>query len=169
MTLPYLCIYIYAIIPPLKRIWTFIWINLNSYNARTVFIKLDLNWSHVSLKKFFPIIYKCKNSFPSCVTHFDWMIDYLLFYVPLKDFSFIWRHHHYRWRAAKFRPMLGTQGLWAWRDLYRATPTVTQDLGSSGLIQRTSLISRLLRHAWGYRGPILTRILRGPHFDSRGP
>jgi hypothetical protein len=30
--------------------------------------------------------------------------------------------HHCRWRAAKFRPMLGAQGLWAGRDLYRATP-----------------------------------------------
>jgi hypothetical protein len=40
-----------------------------------------------------------------------WMIDYLLFYVPLKNFSLIRRRHHCRWRAAKFRPMLGAQGL----------------------------------------------------------
>jgi hypothetical protein len=50
-----------------------------------------------------------------------WKIDYLRFYVPLKNFSLTWRRHHCRWRAAKFRPMLGTQGLWAGRDLYRAT------------------------------------------------
>jgi hypothetical protein len=31
--------------------------------------------------------------------------------------SLIWRRHHYRWRAAKFRPMLGTQGVWAGKDL----------------------------------------------------
>jgi hypothetical protein len=44
------------------------------------------------------------------------LIDYTLFYVPL-----IWRRH----RAAKFRPMLGVQGLVAGRDIYHATPTVT--------------------------------------------
>jgi hypothetical protein len=47
----------------------------------------------------------------------DWLIDYLRFYVPLKNFSLVWRRHHCRWRAAKFRPMLGAQGLWAGRDL----------------------------------------------------
>jgi hypothetical protein len=31
--------------------------------------------------------------------------------------SFTWRRHQCRWRAAKFRPMLGAQGLWAGRDL----------------------------------------------------
>jgi hypothetical protein len=61
-----------------------------------------------------------------------WLIDYLRFYVPLKNISLIWRRHHYRWRAAKFRPMLGAQGLWAGNDLYRATPAVTRDLGFSG-------------------------------------
>jgi hypothetical protein len=42
-------------------------------------------------------------------TPFDWLIDSLQFYVPLKNFSLIWRRHHCRWRAAKFRPMLGAQ------------------------------------------------------------
>jgi hypothetical protein len=92
-----------------------------------------------------------------------WLIDYLRFYVPLKNISLIWRRHHCRWRAAKFRPMLGAQGLWAGRDLYRATPAVTRDLGFSGLIQRTASFSRLLRHAWGCGGPILTRILTGSY------
>jgi hypothetical protein len=63
------------------------------------------------------------------------------------------RRHHCRWRGAKFRPMLKTQGLWAGRDLYRATrsPTVTQtqDFGFSGLIRRTVPFSRLLRHPYG--------------------
>ena len=43
----------------------------------------------------------------------QWLIDYLWFCVPLKNISLIWRRHHCRWRAAKFRPMLGAQGLWA--------------------------------------------------------
>jgi hypothetical protein len=62
----------------------------------------------------------------------DWLfavIDYLRFYVPPKNFSLIWRRHHCRRRAAKFRPMFGAQGLWAGRDLYHATPAVTRDLG----------------------------------------
>jgi hypothetical protein len=76
---------------------------------------------------------------------YDWLIDYARFYVPPKKLPLIWRRHHCRWRAAKFRPMLGTQGLWAGRDLYRATP-VTRDLGFSGLIRRTAPFSCLLRH-----------------------
>jgi hypothetical protein len=90
-----------------------------------------------------------------------WLIDYLRFYVPLKKISLIWRRHHCRWRAAKFRPMLCSQGLWAGRDLFCATPAVTQDLGFSGLIRRTAPFSRLLRHKRGCGGSILTRILTG--------
>jgi hypothetical protein len=42
----------------------------------------------------------------------DWLIDWL-FTVLLQNISLIWRPHHCRWRSAKFRPMLGAQGLWA--------------------------------------------------------
>jgi hypothetical protein len=45
--------------------------------------------------------------------------------------------HHCRWQGCKFRPIFGTQGLWAGRDLYRATPTATRDLGLYGLIRKT--------------------------------
>ena len=102
----------------------------------------------------------------------DWLIDYLLFYVPLKNISLIWRRHHYRWRTAKFRPMLGAQGLWAGRDLFRFTPAVTRGLGFSGLIRRTALFSQLLRHTKGCGGSILPRILTGPllvaFYDTQG-
>jgi hypothetical protein len=91
----------------------------------------------------------------------DWLIDYFLFYVPLKNISLLWRRHQCRWRAAKFRPMLGAQDPWAERDLYRATPAVTRDLGFSGLIRKTAPISRLVRHTWGCGGSILTWILTG--------
>jgi hypothetical protein len=87
------------------------------------------------------------------------LIDYLRFYFPLKNFSLIWRRHHSWWRAAKFRPMLGAQGLWAGRNLYRATPAVTRDVGFSGLIRRTAPFSRFLRPTRGCGGSILTRIL----------
>jgi hypothetical protein len=85
-----------------------------------------------------------------------WLIYYLRFYIPLKNFLLIWRRHHCRWKAAKFRPMLGAQGLLAGRDLYRATPAATRDRGYSGLIRRTAPFSRLLRHTRGCGGSILT-------------
>jgi hypothetical protein len=104
--------------------------------------------------------------------YYNWLIDCLRFYVQLKNFSFIWRRHHYRWRAAKFRPMLGSYGLWAGRDLYCVTPAVTRGLGFSGLIWRTTPFNRLLRLARGCGWPILTWILKGPHsvasYDSQG-
>jgi hypothetical protein len=83
------------------------------------------------------------------------LIDYLRLYVPLKKFSLIWRRHHCRWRAAKFRPMLGAQGLWPGKDLYRSTPAVTRGLGFSGLIRRKAPFSR------GCWGPIVPRTLTG--------
>jgi hypothetical protein len=90
------------------------------------------------------------------------MSDYLEFCVPLKNFSLIWRRHQCRWRAAKFRSMLGAQGVWAGRDLYRATPTVTRGFGFSGLIRRTSPFSRFLRHTRGCGVlSILIRVLTG--------
>jgi hypothetical protein len=81
----------------------------------------------------------------------DWLIDYLRFYVPLKNISLVWRHHHCWWRAAKFRPMLSAQGLRAGRDLYCATPAVTRNLGFSGLIRRTAPFSRLLVDSYDTR------------------
>jgi hypothetical protein len=113
----------------------------------------------------------------------NWLIDWLRFYVPLKNFSLIWRRHHYRWRAANFGSMLGAQGHWAERDLYRTTPAVSRDLGFTYLNRRTlpssfttyegmwriysnldphgNPISRLLRHTRRCGGPILTPVLTG--------
>jgi hypothetical protein len=98
-------------------------------------------------------------------------IDYLLFYVPLKNISLIWTRHFCRWRAAKFRPMLGAQDFWAGGDSYHATPAVTRGLGFchpkgrpiqlpptthkgmwriySNLDAHGSLFSRPLRHTRG--------------------
>jgi hypothetical protein len=67
-----------------------------------------------------------------------------------------------------FWPTLGAEGLWAGRDLYRATPAVTWGLGFPGLIRRTAPFSRLLRPTRGCGGSILT----GPHsvasYDTQG-
>jgi hypothetical protein len=93
---------------------------------------------------------------------FHWLIDWLFTVLrPAQEFSYMWRRHHCWWRAATFRHMLSAQGPWAGRDLYRATPAVTRDLGFFGLIRRTAPFSRLLRHTRGCGGSILTRILTG--------
>ena len=38
-------------------------------------------------------------------------------YVPFKNTSLIWWHHHCQWTVSNFCPMLGAQGLWTGRDL----------------------------------------------------
>jgi hypothetical protein len=121
-----------------------------------------LLWNSVSLVKHWTFFSVKSGLFVVC--WIDWLIDYFVFYIPLKNISLIhviWRRHHCRWRAAKFWRMLGAQGLWAGRDHYCATPTVTRDLGFSGLIRRTPPFSCLLRHTRGCGGSILTRILTG--------
>jgi hypothetical protein len=92
------------------------------------------------------------NDYFVCV---DWLF---LIYVSLKNLSLVWRRHHYRWRTANFRPMLGAWGLWAGRDLHRATPAVTRDIGFSGLIRRTAPFSRLFRIISLLHSSILRRI-----------
>jgi hypothetical protein len=106
------------------------------------------------------IICNCKQSHYS--NRRIWLIDWLIIYC-FTSYSIIfhWRRHHYRWRAAKFKPMLGAQGLWAERDLYRITSAVTQGLGFSSLLRRIAPFSRLLRHPRECGGSILTRILTG--------
>ena len=47
------------------------------------------------------------------------------FFVPLDNFSLIWRRQHCRWRAAIFDLLFGTHGHWAVRVRQRASPTVT--------------------------------------------
>jgi hypothetical protein len=95
----------------------------------------------------------------------EWLIDYLLFYVALKNVSrtCIWRRHHCRWRTFRFRPMLGAHGLWAGRDLYHATLAVTRKLSFSCVIRRTAPFSHLLRNTLGCGESILTWIPTGPH------
>jgi hypothetical protein len=51
------------------------------------------------------------------IYRFYWLIEYLLFYFQLENISLICRRHYCRWRAAKFRPLLGAYGVWAGRDL----------------------------------------------------
>jgi hypothetical protein len=90
----------------------------------------------------------------------------LLFNVPLKNISLIWRHHHDQWRAANLDLCSALGAFWSGKNLFRATPAVTRGLGFSGLIRRTAAFSRFLRHIRGCGGSILTRILTGSHFKA---
>jgi hypothetical protein len=63
--------------------------------------------------------------------------------------------------------MLGGMGLWAGKDLYHATPTVTRGLGFPVTSERTPSFSRLLQKTRGCRGSILTQILTGPLFRRK--
>jgi hypothetical protein len=58
-------------------------------------------------------------------------------YSRLSNFSAIRRLSPLPVTGLQFRPMLGAQGLWAGRDLYRATSTATRDLSLYGLIRKT--------------------------------
>jgi hypothetical protein len=93
---------------------------------------------------------------PMCVC----LYVYLLFYVQFKNCSLIGRHHHYRWRAVKCRPMLDAHGVWAGRG----SSSCHTCCDCSGLIRMTTPFCRLLRYTSGSGGPILTRILTG-HLD----
>jgi hypothetical protein len=101
---------------------------------------------------------KCKPNFAAIINYgyvsiwmkhsqgtIDCLIDYLRFYVLLNNFSLTWRPLPVK--GWKFSPMLGAQGLWAGRNLYRATSAVTWNL-----IRRTTPYSRLLQHTRGYGG-----------------
>ena len=51
------------------------------------------------------------------------LIDLLnIIWCPGRKCLLIWRSHHYRWRAAKSRPLLDR---WAGRDVYRARTALT--------------------------------------------
>jgi hypothetical protein len=66
----------------------------------------------------------------------NWVCLFVLFIAAWAIFQ-LSGGHHYRWLGCKFRPILGAQGPRAGRDLYRATPTATRDLGLYGLIRKT--------------------------------
>jgi hypothetical protein len=58
-------------------------------------------------------------------------------YSRLSNFSAIRRLSPLPVTGLQILAYFGAQGLWAWRDLYRSTPTATWDLGLYGLIRKT--------------------------------
>jgi hypothetical protein len=56
------------------------------------------------------LVFWPQNQQRSSTPYDDWLIDYLLFYIQLKNISLNWRCHHYQWRAAKFRLRTFEQG-----------------------------------------------------------
>jgi hypothetical protein len=75
----------------------------------------------------------------------NWLIDWLFTVLrPVQEyFNYMDWIHHCQWRAAKFRPMLGAQWLWAEKDLYCATPAVTRD-PLFCFIQRTIFVIEII-------------------------
>ena len=95
-----------------------------------------------------------------CSWLIDWLIDCILLIVPFRNISFVQGRLRCRWRAVYLRHLLGTYGLWTGRDLYRAIPAKTGDLGLHGLVRRSARLVVYLRQN---RGPIhiLTGIPKG--------
>jgi hypothetical protein len=86
------------------------------------------------------------------------LIDYLVFYVMIKNISIIWTGDITI--TGEGQQNLGLcSALGAFEQGDHATPAVTRGLGLSGLIRRTAPFNRLLRHTREYGGSILTRIL----------
>jgi hypothetical protein len=94
------------------------------------------NWQYVFFTFFYTIIGKGDFFFICLIVYSrtsNWLINYLLFYIQLKNFLLIYEDVTITGEGlSKFRPMLGAQGLWTGRDLYRARPAVTRDLGFTG-------------------------------------
>ena len=124
-------------------------------NKNTTFITERIILSSLSKKKFpegYDFTANCDVTFNRdeiCI-EYEWVIVleqfkhlfviqglFVLFIAAWAIFQLSCGCHHYRWLGCKFRPMLGAQGLWAGRDLYRATPTATRDLGLYGFIRKT--------------------------------
>jgi hypothetical protein len=140
---------------PLNNSWIRLWglcSALRAFEQGGIFAAPDLLWHGSSV---FPISSegpRHSDAFYDINGDIDWLFTVLRpaqeFFTYMKTSITICR-----WRTATFRTMLGAQGLWAGRDRYRSTPTVTRGLGFSGLIRRTAPLSRLLRHARGMEDP----------------
>ena len=72
---------------------------------------------------------------------FDCLFVYLLYYVSLKNFSLMRRRHKYRWKGCIIWAY--ARSLWAGKDLYRATPALTRELGFSSLIRRAAVTLKI--------------------------
>jgi hypothetical protein len=84
-----------------------------------------------------PLLVYLKETFNIRYLYILYRICFCLFTAARAIFQLSGGCHHYRWQGCKFWPMLGAQGLWAGRDLYRTTPTATRDLGLYGLVRKT--------------------------------
>jgi hypothetical protein len=93
------------------------------------------------------------------------LIDYILFYVPLEIFSLIWRRRHYRWKTARFRPMLALLGSFEQGGIFIVPHSVlTRGLLYSPLLLWSSLILADEHHTNLCRVPENTAKSRNPKF-----
>ena len=74
-------------------------------------------------------------------TIFDWLIDWLLFYVPLENVIFI------NMEGSPLPVKIGkkTCSFWAVGNLYPLSTAVSRDLGFWGLVRRVASLSRLVQ------------------------
>jgi hypothetical protein len=88
----------------------------------------------------------------------SWLIDYLVFYIIIKNISIIWTRD-----VTITGEVQQNLGLYSVLRTFEqgdcATPATTWGLGLSGLIRRTAPFNRLLRHIRECGGSILTWIL----------
>jgi hypothetical protein len=103
----------------------------------------------------------CGNSTPNVLTN-DWLIDYFLFYVPLKNISLIWKVTIAGEGLQNLRlcsELRAFEQGWVFivsHLLWHGTSVF------SCLIRRNAPLNRFLRHKRGCEGSILARILTGP-------
>ena len=87
----------------------------------------------------------------------------ILFITPLIYITFIWRHYHYLWRAAKFKTFLGTYGLltrgWGRGGGSLSCRTCLQWLKFCRFIWITTPFSHLVPQHLGYWGLLVTLVL----------
>ena len=102
----------------------------------------DLFWSRPPQKILYLIYFLSAISFIKTVR--CQYITCCFFYAPREYFGGV--------ETSPLRPMLCTYVLWAWRDLYCATPAVMRDFVFCGFSQRTNPIESLLtagKKCWG--------------------
>ena len=67
----------------------------------------------INKQTIFHMIWRHKWDFILCLLIVSLFVC-LWFYVPLKDFSLIWRRHHYRWMASNFDLCSGLMAIEQW-------------------------------------------------------
>ena len=94
----------------------------------------------------------------------------LRFFIPLENFSLIWRHHHYQWKVANlylYSALIAIES--RLRVLWRVTPAVTRDNHVYDNLQRPVTLNP---SCWLFGSGVVTTlryILLQPGFEPWSP